>query len=212
MNLPRPSATAIPAASATTAASPTTPAAPRPRPVVWYDLPTPAGRFTLSPVKPDLDLPLIHRWMNDPAVAEYWRLDGPAERTAAHVHAQLALTHTQPLLARLSGRPIGYWELYQAAEDPLAAHYQAEPADLGVHLLIGEADCRGIGLGGLLLRVLADAAQRQRRRRLVAEPDTGNLASVRAFARAGFAVAGTVDLPDKRATLMLRPAPDLEAP
>lgn len=183
------------------------PVAERPRPLLWYDLPTPAGRFTLSPVKPDRDLPLIARWMNDPAVAEYWRLDGPPERTADHVHAQLALAHTQPLLARLSGRPIGYWELYQAAADPLAAYYAAEPSDLGIHLLIGEADCRGLGLGGLLLGALADAAQRQKPRRLVAEPDERNLPSVRAFARAGFAAAATLDLPDKRATLMLRPLP-----
>ncbi len=176
----------------------------QPRPVLWFDLPTPAGRFTLSPVKPDRELPLIQRWMNDPEVARYWELDGPPERTAEHVRAQLDSAHSRPLLARLSGRPIGYWELYQAAQDPLAAHYQAEPADLGVHLLIGEPDCRGIGLGGLLLRVLADAAQRQRPRRLVAEPDERNLASVRAFAAAGFEPAGTLQLPGKRATLMLR--------
>jgi hypothetical protein len=81
--------------------------APGPRPVLWYDLPTAAGRFTLSPVKPDRDLPLIARWMNDPEVARYWALDGPAERTAHHVHTQLAQSHVQPLLARLSGRPIG---------------------------------------------------------------------------------------------------------
>lgn len=196
-----------PAASAPSATR-TSPAVPtQPHPALWYDLPTPAGRFTLSPVKPERDLPLIARWMNDPAVAAYWGLDGPPERTEEHVRAQLALEHTRPLLARLSGRAIGYWELYRAADDPLAAYYPAEPDDLGVHLLIGEADCRGIGLGGLLLRALADAAQRVRPRRLVAEPDERNTASVRAFARAGFAVAGTLDLPDKRAALMIRPAP-----
>jgi RimJ/RimL family protein N-acetyltransferase len=172
--------------------------------MMWFDLPTSAGRFTLTPVKVDRDLPLIQSWMNDPDVARYWELDGPPERTSEHVRAQLELPHTQPLLARLSGRAIGYWELYQAADDPLAAHYAAEPDDLGVHLLIGEGDCRGIGLGGVLLRALADAVQRERPRRLVAEPDERNLASVRAFAAAGFTAAGTLDLPEKRATLMIR--------
>lgn len=172
--------------------------------MMWFDLPTSAGRFTLTPVKIDRDLPLIQSWMNDPDVARYWELDGPPERTSEHVRAQLELPHTQPLLARLSGRAIGYWELYRAAEDPLAAHYAAEPDDLGVHLLIGEGDCRGIGLGGVLLRALADAVQRERPRRLVAEPDERNLASVRAFTAAGFTAADTLDLPDKRATLMIR--------
>lgn len=205
------SATPEPSAAEASVAAIPAQVPPRPRPVVWYDLPTPAGRFTLSPVKLERDLPLIHRWMNDPAVAEYWCLDGTPARTAAHLRSQLALPHTQPLLARLAGRPIGYWELYQAAEDPLAEYYAAEPADLGIHLLIGEADCRGLGLGGLLLRVLAEAAQRRKPRRLVAEPDERNLASVRAFAAAGFAAVAGLDLPGKRAALMLRHAPDREA-
>ena len=175
--------------------------------LLWFDLTTPAGRFTLSPVKPEQDLPLIRGWMNDPAVARYWELDGPPERTDAHVREQIELPHTQPLLARLSGRPIGYWELYRAAEDRLAGYYAAEPEDLGIHLLIGESDCRGIGLGGVLLRALADAAQRLRPRRLVAEPDERNTASVRAFAAAGFLVEGALELPEKRATLMVRPIP-----
>lgn len=211
MGTPRPSAAADAAVPAVSAVTTSAPATQGPRPVLWYDLPTPAGRFTLSPVKPDRDLSLIHRWMNDPEVARYWQLDGPPQRTAEHLDAQFGLGYTQPLLARLSGRAIGYWELYQAAEDPLAAFYPALPTDLGVHLLIGEPDCRGLGLGGLLLRVLADAAQRQKPRRLVAEPDERNLASVRAFAGAGFTAEGTIELPDKCATLMLRRMPEREA-
>jgi RimJ/RimL family protein N-acetyltransferase len=172
--------------------------------MLWFDLPTPAGRFTLTPVKIDRDLPQIQSWMNDPDVARYWELDGPPERTTEHVRTQLDLPHTQPLLARLSGRAIGYWELYQAADDPLAAHYEAERDDLGIHLLIGESDCRGIGLGTVLLRAFADAVQKDTPRRLVAEPDARNIPSVRAFTAAGFTAAATLDLPEKRATLMLR--------
>ena len=175
------------------------------KPALWFDLPTEAGRFTLCPVKPDRDLPLIQRWMNDPDVARYWDLDGPPERTNDHVRAQIQSPHTQALVARLSGRAIGYWELYRAADDRLAGYYAVEPDDLGVHLLIGEGDCRGIGLGGVLLRALADAVQREKPRRVVAEPDERNVASVRAFTTAGFAASGTLDLPEKRATLMIRP-------
>lgn len=170
----------------------------------WWDLATPAGRFTLAPVKPDRDLPIIHRWMNDPLVARYWDLDGPIERTADHLAGQRALPHTEPYLARLSGRPIGYWEIYRAAEDRLAAYYPARPDDLGIHLLIGEPDHRGLGLGALLLTALCDAMQGESRCRLVAEPDERNTASVRAFLAAGFTAAGTVALPEKRAALVIR--------
>lgn len=170
----------------------------------WWDLTTPAGRFTLCPVKTDHDLPLIHRWMNDPVVACYWGLDGPIERTAAHLAEQRALTQTEPYLARLSGRPIGYWELYRAAEDRLAAFYPAQADDVGLHLLIGEPDLRGVGLGATLLTALCDAIQRDSRCRIVAEPDERNVASVRAFLAAGFRPAGTIQLPEKRAGLVIR--------
>jgi len=75
---------------------------------------------------------------------------------------------------------------------------------VGIHLLIGEPDVRGLGLGTLLLTALCDEIQRAARRRVVAEPDERNTASVRAFAAAGFARAGTVALPEKRAALMIR--------
>ena len=172
----------------------------------WWDLTTAAGRFTLSPVRPERDLHRIHGWMNDPAVARYWELDGPVERVAAHLAEQCASTRTEALLARLSGRPIGYWEIYRAAEDRLASYYPAQPADVGIHLLIGEPDCRGVGLGGLLLSAVCDAIQRQGPRRVVAEPGERNTASVRAFRSAGFAAVATLRLPEKRATLMVREA------
>jgi acetyl CoA:N6-hydroxylysine acetyl transferase len=178
----------------------------------WWDLTTAAGRFTLCPVKPERDLPCIHRWMNDPAVARYWDLSGPVERTARHLAEQRTLSHTDGYLARLAGRPIGYWEIYRAAEDRLAAYYPARPDDIGVHLLIGEPDRRGLGLGSLLLRAFCDAAQARVPGRIVAEPDERNTASIRAFTAAGFAAHGTLRLPEKSATLLIRepPAPDAE--
>ena len=46
---------------------------------------------------------------------------------------------------------MSYWECYWAARDPLAGHYPAEPADQGVHLLIGPPERTGRGLGRQLL-------------------------------------------------------------
>jgi len=176
----------------------------------WCDLVTRAGRFTLSPVRPDRDLPMLHRWFNDPVVDEYWELAGDLSRTADYLAEQRALPHTRGFVGRLAGRPIGYWEVYRAAEDRLGRYYPARADDLGVHLLIGEADCRGIGLGGLLLTALADALQRDHPCRVVAEPDERNLPSLRAFAAAGFHRLGTVALPEKNAALMVRDAPGSE--
>ena len=170
------------------------------------DLPTQAGRFTLVPIDAEGDLDLICKWMNDPAVSRYWELDGPCGRTAEHLAEQQSLAHTRPYLAHLEGRPLGYWEIYRAADDRLAAYYPALRDDLGIHLLIGAADRRGHGLGAVLLTAVCDALQVDGGR-IVAEPDVRNTASLRTFLAAGFHQAGAIELPEKRATLMIREAP-----
>jgi acetyl CoA:N6-hydroxylysine acetyl transferase len=170
----------------------------------WCDLVTRAGRFTLSPVRPDRDLPQLHRWLNDPAVDQYWELGGGVGRVADHLAELRDTPHARGYVGRLAGRAVSYWEIYRAAEDRLGRYYPARPTDLGVHLLIGEPDCRGIGLGAVLLTALAESLSGDGSRRVVAEPDERNLPSLRAFAKAGFRREGTVALPEKNAALMVR--------
>ncbi|MFF7994853.1 GNAT family N-acetyltransferase [Kitasatospora xanthocidica] len=174
----------------------------------WGAIPTPAGEFRLSPVRLPTDLDLLAGWMNDPEVAAFWELAGPPEVTGRHVRAQLdGDGRSVPCLGLLDGEPMSYWEVYRADLDPLAAHYPARPHDTGVHLLLGPAASRGRGLGAVLLAALAERIllRRPSCRRVVAEPDVRNRRSVRAFERAGFRAAAELDLPDKRAALMVRP-------
>src|SRR5689334_19135334 len=51
----------------------------------WGPLDTSLGTFELVPVRPERDLPALSRWMNDPAVAAFWELDGPESVTAEHL-------------------------------------------------------------------------------------------------------------------------------
>ncbi|MFJ1706144.1 GNAT family N-acetyltransferase [Kitasatospora sp. NPDC088346] len=176
----------------------------------WGPMATAAGEFLLRTVRLDTDLPLVTGWMNDPAVDAFWQLAGPSTGTARHLRTQLGGDgRSVPCLGLLDGVPMSYWELYRADLDPLALHYPARPDDTGVHLLIGPADTRGRGLGALLLAALADRILERRPRceRVLAEPDLRNTASVRAFRRAGFHLAAELDLPGKRAALMVRPRP-----
>ncbi|MEU7282306.1 GNAT family N-acetyltransferase [Streptomyces sp. NPDC045431] len=173
----------------------------------WGAAATPVGVFRLVPVRIQRDLPLITRWMNDPAVAAFWRLAGPDAVTAAHLRAQLdGDGRSVPCLGVLDDVPMSYFELYRADLDPLARHYPARPHDTGVHLLIGGVADRGRGLGTTLLRAVADLVLDHRPgcTRVVAEPDLRNTPSVSAFMNAGFRFCAEVDLPDKRAALMIR--------
>jgi RimJ/RimL family protein N-acetyltransferase len=174
----------------------------------WGPVDTRAGRFRLRPVEDGREhLELITRWMNDPVVAAFWELAGPPHRTEAHLRAQTEGDgRSVPCLGLLDGRPTSYWEIYRADLDPLAAHYPARPHDTGVHLLIGEAADRGRGLGGLLLDAVARLVLDRRPAcpRVVAEPDVRNHASLGAFRKAGFRRTATLELPGKRAALLIR--------
>ncbi|WP_234360013.1 GNAT family N-acetyltransferase [Streptomyces sp. DSM 15324] len=184
----------------------TAPAALFDRPGDWGPTPTPAGAFRLVPVQVDRDLSRIGRWMNEPAVAAFWELSGPRTVTERHLRAQLTEGHCLPCLGLLEGAPMSYWEIYRADLDPLARHYPARPHDIGIHLLIAGPDTRGRGLGGLLLRAVADLVldSRPACSRVVAEPDLRNTPSIAAFLRAGFRFCAELDLPAKRAGLLVR--------
>ncbi|MGW1885421.1 GNAT family N-acetyltransferase [Streptomyces sp. NPDC001970] len=173
----------------------------------WGTAATPFGSFQLLPVRIERDLQLISRWMNDPAVAAFWELAGPESATDAHLRPQLdGDGRSIPCLGVLDGTPMSYFEIYRADLDPLARHYPARPHDTGVHILIGGVADRGRGVGTALLLAVADLVldNRPRCARVIAEPDLRNTPSVSAFLSAGFRFSAEVDLPDKRAALMVR--------
>ncbi|MFG3150000.1 GNAT family N-acetyltransferase [Streptomyces sp. NPDC048243] len=173
----------------------------------WGPVATDVGVFQLVPVRPDRDAPLVSRWMNDPAVAAFWELEGPQAVVEKHLRPQVdGDGRSVPCLGVLDGIPMSYWEIYRADLDPLARHYPARPHDTGIHLLIGTVADRGRGLGSALLRAVADHVldKRPSCARVVAEPDLRNTPSVSAFLSAGFRYSAEVDLPDKRAALMVR--------
>jgi RimJ/RimL family protein N-acetyltransferase len=173
----------------------------------WEPATTPVGVFRLVPVILERDLALISRWMNDPAVAAFWELAGPDSVTATHLRAQLdGDGRSIPCLGVLDDKPMSYFEIYRADLDPLARHYPARPHDTGIHLLIGGVVDRGRGIGSVLLRAVSDLVldNRPRCTRVLAEPDMRNTPSVSAFLTSGFRYSAELDLPDKRAALMVR--------
>ncbi|WP_328718999.1 acetyltransferase [Streptomyces sp. NBC_00247] len=176
-------------------------------PGTWRPATTATGIFQLVPVRLERDLAVVTRWMNDPAVAAFWELSGPEEVTARHLAAQFdGDGRSVPCLGVLDGKAMSYWEIYRADLDPLARHYPARPHDTGVHLLIGGVTDRGRRLGTTLLRAVADLVldHRPACARVVAEPDLRNTPSVSAFLSAGFRFSAELELPEKKAALMIR--------
>ncbi len=165
-----------------------------------------SGEFSLRPLDLDGDLDLVHSWMNDPEVARYWRKPWPLDRIASYLREQLRSRHLDPYLGVLDGLPMSYWEIYRADLDPLAQYYEAREHDAGVHMLLGPAECRGRGLAVDLFRAVStwQLEADPRAARVVAEPDVENERVIRALERAGFRRVTDLDLPNKRAALMVR--------
>ncbi|RUP05801.1 MAG: N-acetyltransferase [Mycobacterium sp.] len=165
------------------------------------------GIFTLRALDLDRDLEALHSWMNDPEVARYWKKAWPREQVAAYLREQQLSTHSTPYVGELNGVPMSYWELYRADLDPVAQYYDAREHDAGVHLLLGPAECRGRRLAADLLRVVSgwqlDADPRATR--VIGEPDAANERLIRVAALAGFRHVMDIDLPQKRAALLIRP-------
>jgi RimJ/RimL family protein N-acetyltransferase len=164
------------------------------------------GRACFRRLDPDADLGLVHGWMRQAHVVPFWHLDVPRAELAAYLRGVLDSGHQEVLIGCVDGVPVSYWEVYWAARDPLARHYPASPHDQGVHLLVGPPELTGRGLGRRLLeRVVGWQLGREPRTdRVVAEPDVRNARMIHVFERCGFVREAEIDLPDKRAALMVR--------
>jgi lysine N-acyltransferase len=171
-----------------------------------------ADGFDLRPAM-ESDALTVAGWMSQPHVARWWQQPWSADRWSDEIKRLSAGDCSVPCMVSLDGTELGYLELYRVQRDPLSAYYDCDVNDWGVHVAIGEPDRIGGGIGRRLLAALTDAlfAADPRCRRVVAEPDVRNEASIRAFAAAGFVAVAQVQLPDKTAVLMVCPRRTKEA-
>ncbi|QLG49968.1 GNAT family N-acetyltransferase [Natrinema halophilum] len=127
------------------------------------------------PVSLERDLGRLHAWFGSPHVKPYWDLDEPLLAFRETLRQKLADDHRTLYVGCLDHVPMSYWERYWAAADDLAAYYDAEPADQGVHLLFGPEEYLGEGYAAPLLRtMMALQFSHPETDRLVAEPDARN--------------------------------------
>ena len=142
---------------------------------------------SFRPVELGRDLGRLHAWLGSDHVKPYWQLDEPLPRFRDHLAEKLEDGHLTPYIGCLDHVPMSYWECYWAADDDVANHYDADPNDRGVHLLVGPEEYLGEGYAVPLLRaVVAMLFRRPETDRVVAEPDARNDRAIRTFERCGF--------------------------
>lgn len=149
------------------------------------------------------DLPLFHRWMNDPEVSRFWEEEGDLAKHRAYLEAIQADPRVTGLIGCFDGEPFGYFEVYWAKEDRIAPYYDVADFDRGWHALVGEARFRGkpfltAWMPSISHHLFLDDCRTQR---IVIEPRIDNQKMIHSLGRCGYAHLKAFDFPHKRAML-----------
>ncbi|WAQ88171.1 hypothetical protein PtA15_9A296 [Puccinia triticina] len=160
------------------------------------------------------DLDLLHSWLNDPRVDEYWKDAGDREFHVEWLRQRYEDKHVLPVLGSYRGtngadrnviEPFAYYEIYWAAEDKISRAYTADAFDRGIHMLVGSSAHRGphrvrSWLPSLLHHIFSDDPRTQR---ILSEPDHRNLKMISYLEKYGFKKMKEFDMGHKIAAIMV---------
>jgi aminoglycoside 6'-N-acetyltransferase len=148
------------------------------------------GALTFRPMVAE-DLPLLHEWLQRPHVRRWYLDHGPYEEVVDRYLPSIEGSDpTDHYIVLLDGRPVGMLQTYVVSDHPEYAEAigVTDSATAGMDILIGEEELTGRGLGTEVIRSFVEEVvfARSETTACVADPDVGNVASVRAFEKAGF--------------------------
>lgn len=162
----------------------------------------------------DDDLPLLHAWLNEPGVVQWWEGDDVSWEAVIADYGSGADPHVEHWLAQVDGEPIGWVQTWPAEtgtdeSGPWQDHGIVLDRTVGIDYLLGSPSSRGRGIGSLMLATFVEDVVfpgHPDRDTVAAGPYVANEASWRALARAGFVhVADVVhDGDDEPCRLMAR--------
>jgi RimJ/RimL family protein N-acetyltransferase len=164
------------------------------------------AEFGFRPVTED-DIPLLHAWLNNPAVAEWYGLDlenktYPAlEDIARNYRPRIrGEVKTYGYIMQVDGADVGYIQCYRIGDHPEYAALLAYDDDAwGIDLFIGEDRVRGRGLAAPLLRrfVEREVLTRPECSAVVIAPNPENARAIHVYERVGFRHLKTVWIPQE---------------
>jgi penicillin amidase len=181
--------------------------------IVFAEKLTGLGELIMVPLDPPAHAALVHSWVIKPR-NRFW---GMASHTVEEVRDVYAFvdgleTHHAYLLL-LDDGPIGIFQTYQPAHDPVGECYEVRPGDFGMHLLLDAGDrdlphLTSAVFPALMRHLFADPAHQ----RIVAEPDVRNERMISRLQREGYVLGDQIDLGHKKAQLTFLDRSRFEAP
>lgn len=179
----------------------------------------------------DDDLPMMHRWLNDPGVVRWWEGDDVGWEAVIRDYGSGNRYPVEHWIYLVDSRPLGWIQNYRLRDLPevveLWSAVDHHPDLVGLDYLIAGAHNRGRGVGSTMIsefcRLLFQRPDPPAQ--LGADPVEANVASWRALEKAGFRHAGTaadsrhgpikimvLDRPQPSKDPQRRAAPDITGP
>jgi RimJ/RimL family protein N-acetyltransferase len=148
-------------------------------------------RIGFRPLTSD-DLPLLYEWLQREHIQRWWTDRETYDEAVQHFLPQIEGSEpTDPYLILLADRPAGFIQTYRVSDYPKYRDLvNVEDGVAGVDLFVAEPELTGRGFGSeALRRFLVDVVFSDPEiHACIADPDAENVASLRAFEKAGFRV------------------------
>ncbi|MDR6226412.1 GNAT family N-acetyltransferase [Desmospora profundinema] len=158
----------------------------------------------VRPFSIETDLHLLHGWMRLPHIAPFWQLDVPLEEFRRYLNRSLSNPSRRHYMVHVGKVPVSYAMSYRVHEDEIRHHYPYRETDLGGHFVVGPRSFLTVeAIPPIVRAMLRFIFQKENTDRIVVEPDVRNRIIIPALQKSGFYVYSRVQLPHKKACLML---------
>lgn len=164
--------------------------------------------FTFREVTTE-DFDLLADWRRRPHVMKWWGTKSADELLEEFVR-EMADPNTERYVVSLTDpngvvRDFAFVQVCEASVAGDGWWPDATPGTWAIDYLIGEPDLIGKGLGASLIKTFTDILfARPGTHTVSADPEPGNIASIRACEKAGYTQSGLVDTPDGMSMLMVK--------
>ncbi|MBA4496120.1 GNAT family N-acetyltransferase [Paenactinomyces guangxiensis] len=150
------------------------------------------------------DLLLLHEWMQSPHIAPFWQLNIPLEEFKSYLTRSLNMQHRTHYLVFLDDMPVSYMMSYVVKEELIRDYYEYEEDDIGGHFVIGPRSFLSpVYIIPIVRSMITYLFKNRGVNKVVVEPDVRNRIVVPALKQCGFKDCGRIQLPHKKAYLMV---------